>query len=58
MEASDRARPERRNLARPAPLTVLDPRAWPQHTARVSFEHRTGGVQHHRFEGPLLHEVL
>ena len=24
----------------------------------MSFERRTGGVQHHRFEGPLLHEVL
>lgn len=46
------------DLARPAPLTVPDLRAWPQHTTRVSFECRTSGVQHHRFEGPLLHEVL
>ncbi|MFF7210981.1 molybdopterin-dependent oxidoreductase [Streptomyces sp. NPDC008238] len=46
------------DLARPAPLTVPDLLAWPQHTARVSFECQTSGVQHHRFEGPLLHEVL
>ncbi|MFD3452271.1 molybdopterin-dependent oxidoreductase [Streptomyces sp. NPDC058691] len=46
------------DLARPAPLTVRDLRAWPQHEARVSFECATSGTRHHRFEGPLLHEVL
>ncbi|WP_263165490.1 molybdopterin-dependent oxidoreductase [Streptomyces sp. SCSIO ZS0520] len=46
------------DLAHPARLTVRHLRAWPQHRARVSFECATSGVRHHRFEGPLLHEVL
>ncbi|UXY22465.1 molybdopterin-dependent oxidoreductase [Streptomyces cynarae] len=46
------------DLARPARLTVPDLLAWPQHEARVSFECATSGVQHHRFAGPLLHDVL
>ncbi|MGW4975519.1 molybdopterin-dependent oxidoreductase [Streptomyces mirabilis] len=46
------------DLARPVLLTVPDLLAWPQHRARVSFECATSGVQHHRFEGPLLHDVL
>ncbi|MER7791431.1 hypothetical protein [Streptomyces sp. NPDC097640] len=46
------------DLARPARLRVRDLGAWPQHRARVSFECATSGVQHHRFEGPLLHDVL
>lgn len=46
------------DLARPARLTVSDLLAWPQHTARVSFECATSGIQHHRFTGPLLHDVL
>ncbi|MFC9083439.1 molybdopterin-dependent oxidoreductase [Streptomyces sp. NPDC057062] len=46
------------DLERPARLTVPDLLAWPQHRVRVSFECATSGVQHHRFEGPLLHDVL
>jgi DMSO/TMAO reductase YedYZ molybdopterin-dependent catalytic subunit len=46
------------DLARPVRLTVPDLLAWPQHRTRVSFECATSGVQHHRFEGPLLHDVL
>jgi DMSO/TMAO reductase YedYZ molybdopterin-dependent catalytic subunit len=46
------------DLAHPARLTVPDLLAWPQHRVRVSFECATSGVQHHRFEGPLLHDVL
>jgi hypothetical protein len=46
------------DLARPARLTVPDLTAWPQHRVRVSFECATSGVQHHRFEDPLLHDVL
>ncbi|MEV0579938.1 molybdopterin-dependent oxidoreductase [Streptomyces sp. NBC_01463] len=46
------------DLARPARLTVSDLLAWPQHEAAVSFECATSGVQHHRFTGPLLHDVL
>ena len=46
------------DLARPARLTVPDLLAWPQHEADVSFECATSGVQHHRFTGPLLHDVL
>ncbi|MEV7341731.1 molybdopterin-dependent oxidoreductase [Streptomyces sp. NPDC093544] len=46
------------DLARPARLTVPDLLAWPQHRVRVSFECATSGVQHHRFAGPLLHDVL
>ncbi|MFB6846057.1 molybdopterin-dependent oxidoreductase [Streptomyces sp. NPDC056373] len=46
------------DLTCPARLTVPDLLAWPQHEADVSFECSTSGVQHHRFTGPLLHDVL
>ncbi|MFF3371706.1 molybdopterin-dependent oxidoreductase [Streptomyces sp. NPDC002680] len=46
------------DLARPTRLTVPDLLAWPQHEADVSFECATSGVRHHRFTGPLLHDVL
>ncbi|WP_327430215.1 molybdopterin-dependent oxidoreductase [Streptomyces sp. NBC_01236] len=46
------------DLARPARLTVPDLLAWPQRRVEVSFECATSGVQHHRFGGPLLHDVL
>ena len=46
------------DLTRPARLTVSDLLAWPQHTADVSFECATSGIRHHRFTGPLLHDVL
>lgn len=46
------------DVARPARLTVPDLLDWPQHTARVSFECATSGVQEHSFAGPLLHDVL
>ncbi|MEU6280217.1 molybdopterin-dependent oxidoreductase [Streptomyces sp. NPDC047028] len=46
------------DLARPARLTVSDLLAWPQHRADVAFECATSGIQHHRFTGPLLHDVL
>lgn len=46
------------DLTRPARLTVADLLGWPQHTADVSFECATSGVRHHRFTGPLLHDVL
>ncbi|MCX4672209.1 molybdopterin-dependent oxidoreductase [Streptomyces sp. NBC_01381] len=46
------------DVARPARLTVTDLLAWPQHRVRVSFECATSGMQHHLFEGPLLHDVL
>ncbi|MET8536844.1 molybdopterin-dependent oxidoreductase [Streptomyces sp. NPDC005065] len=46
------------DLIRPARLTVPDLLAWPQHEAEVSFECATSGIRHHRFTGPLLHDVL
>ncbi|MFC3574796.1 molybdopterin-dependent oxidoreductase [Streptomyces yaanensis] len=46
------------DLARPARLTVPDLLAWLQHEARVTFECATSGARHHRFAGPLLHDVL
>ncbi|MER5280316.1 hypothetical protein ABT025_31900 [Streptomyces sp. NPDC002809] len=46
------------DLARPARLTVPGLFAWPQHESDVSFECATSGIQHHRFSGPLLHDVL
>ncbi|WP_406416808.1 molybdopterin-dependent oxidoreductase [Streptomyces sp. NBC_00873] len=46
------------DLARPARLRVPDLLAWPQHRVQVSFECATSGIQHHRFAGPLLHDVL
>lgn len=46
------------DLARPARLTVADLRVWPQHRADVSFDCATSGIQHHRFTGPRLYDVL
>lgn len=46
------------DLTRPARLTVPDLLAWPQHGAEVSFECAPSGSRHHRFTGPLLHDVL
>ncbi|MFD5803921.1 molybdopterin-dependent oxidoreductase [Streptomyces sp. NPDC127020] len=46
------------DLGRPARLTVPDLAAWPQHTAQAAFECATSGIRHHRFTGPLLHDVL
>ncbi|MFF3914543.1 molybdopterin-dependent oxidoreductase [Streptomyces sp. NPDC001852] len=46
------------DLARPARLTVPDLLRWPQHRVAVSFECATSGVQHHRFAGPRLYDVL
>lgn len=46
------------DLVRPARLTVPDLLRWPQHRADVSFECATSGVQHHRFAGPRLYDVL
>lgn len=46
------------DLGRPARLTVPDLLAWRQHEADVCFECATSGIQHHRFTGPLLHDVL
>ncbi|MEV6167990.1 molybdopterin-dependent oxidoreductase [Streptomyces sp. NPDC051954] len=46
------------DLTRPSRLTVPDLLGWPQHRAEVSFECATSGIQHHRFTGPLLHDVL
>ncbi|WP_394436046.1 molybdopterin-dependent oxidoreductase [Streptomyces sp. SGAir0957] len=46
------------DLARPARLSVAGLRAWPQHHAEVEFECATSGVQHHRFSGPRLYDVL
>ncbi|MGW5369254.1 molybdopterin-dependent oxidoreductase [Streptomyces sp. NPDC004009] len=46
------------DLSRPARLTVPDLLGLPQHRVAVSFECATSGVQHHRFSGPRLHDVL
>ncbi|MER5949018.1 molybdopterin-dependent oxidoreductase [Streptomyces sp. NPDC001904] len=46
------------DLARPSRLTVADLVRWPQQEATVAFECATSGVRHHRFTGPLLHDVL
>ncbi|WP_327185561.1 hypothetical protein [Streptomyces sp. NBC_01334] len=46
------------DLTRPARLTVPDLLGWPQHRAEVPFGCATSGLRHHRFTGPLLHEVL
>ncbi|MFD0004440.1 molybdopterin-dependent oxidoreductase [Streptomyces sp. NPDC127178] len=46
------------DLIRPARLTASDLLVWPQHEAEVSFECATSGIRHHRFTGPLLHDVL
>ncbi|KUM92432.1 hypothetical protein AQI88_31400 [Streptomyces cellostaticus] len=46
------------DLVRPARLTVPDLLDWPQHRVDVSFECATSGIQHHRFAGPRLYDVL
>ncbi|WP_413797917.1 hypothetical protein [Streptomyces iranensis] len=46
------------DLTRPGRLTVSELLIWPQHRARVSFDCATSGIQHHRFTGPFLHDVL
>ncbi|WP_333774729.1 molybdopterin-dependent oxidoreductase [Streptomyces sp. IBSBF 3136] len=46
------------DLVRPARLTVPDLLRRPQHEVRVSFECATSGVQHHRFTGPRLYDLL
>ncbi|CDR14739.1 molybdopterin-dependent oxidoreductase [Streptomyces iranensis] len=46
------------DLTRPGRLTVSELLTWPQHRARVSFDCATSGIQHHRFTGPFLHDVL
>ncbi|MFI6878855.1 molybdopterin-dependent oxidoreductase [Streptomyces sp. NPDC050400] len=46
------------DVARPSRLTVADLRSRPQRSAAVAFECATSGVRHHRFTGPLLHDVL
>jgi hypothetical protein len=46
------------DLARPARLTVPELLRWPQHRADVSFACATSGLQHHRFTGPRLYDVL
>ncbi|MGW4568142.1 molybdopterin-dependent oxidoreductase [Streptomyces sp. NPDC004561] len=46
------------DLARPVRLTLPQLLRWPQHRVAVSFECATSGVQHHRFAGPRLYDVL
>lgn len=46
------------DLVRPARMTVPDLLRRPQRRADVSFECATSGVQHHRFAGPHLYDVL
>ena len=47
------------DVDRPATLTVDDLRTgWEQHRAEVVFECATSGPRRHRFEGPLLREVV
>ncbi|MFG2628608.1 molybdopterin-dependent oxidoreductase [Streptomyces sp. NPDC048473] len=47
------------DVVRPATLTVGDLRTgWEQHRAEVVFDCATNGPQRHRFEGPLLREVV
>ncbi|WAP53793.1 molybdopterin-dependent oxidoreductase [Streptomyces sp. S465] len=46
------------DVLRPACLAVADLCALPLRRAQVSFECATSGVRHHRFEGPLLYDVL
>lgn len=49
----------RGEVHRPVTLTVADLRnGWEQHRADVVFDCATNGPQHHRFEGPLLREVV
>ncbi|WP_031081345.1 molybdopterin-dependent oxidoreductase [Streptomyces sp. NRRL WC-3549] len=47
------------DVGRPATLTVGDLRdGWEQHRAEVVFDCATSGPRRHRFEGPLLREVV
>ncbi|MGF1343357.1 molybdopterin-dependent oxidoreductase [Streptomyces flavovirens] len=47
------------DVARPATLTVGDLRnGWEQHRVEVVFDCATSGPRRHRFEGPLLREVV
>ncbi|MFE4454075.1 molybdopterin-dependent oxidoreductase [Streptomyces sp. NPDC056796] len=47
------------DVVRPARLTVADLRTgWEQHRAEVVFDCATNGPQRHRYEGPLLREVV
>jgi DMSO/TMAO reductase YedYZ molybdopterin-dependent catalytic subunit len=46
------------DLLRPARLTVPDLRRRPQHGVDASFDCATSGIQHHRFAGPRLYDVL
>lgn len=47
------------DVERPATLTVQDLRSgWEQHRTEVVFDCASNGPQHHRFEGPLLREVI
>lgn len=47
------------DVDRPGTLTVGDLRErWEQHRADVVFDCATSGPRHHRFEGPLLREVV
>lgn len=46
-------------IARPLTLTVAALRdGWPQHRAEVTFDCAKDGTQRHRFEGPLLHDIV
>ncbi|WNI21896.1 molybdopterin-dependent oxidoreductase [Streptomyces sp. ITFR-16] len=47
------------DIDRPGTLTVGDLRArWEQRHAEVVFDCATSGSRHHRFEGPLLRDVV
>lgn len=47
------------DVAEPVTLSVADLReGWEKHRADVVFDCATNGPQHHRFEGPLLREVV
>ncbi|OAR23414.1 molybdopterin-dependent oxidoreductase [Streptomyces sp. ERV7] len=47
------------DVLRPATLTVVDLRqGWESHRADVVFDCATNGPQRHRFEGPLLRDVV
>lgn len=45
-------------FARPAVIGVADLARWPLHHAEVTFACATSGIQRHRFQGPLLHDVV
>ncbi|WNI18523.1 hypothetical protein [Actinacidiphila sp. ITFR-21] len=46
------------DLARPDLLTVGALRGWPERAAEVGFECSGSGTRRHRFQGPLLYDVL